>query len=271
MAFPLPEKPSIAVLPFNNYSDDTDLDFLASGLTEDLTTSLSKVPALFVISRNSAAAYGGGAANVKRVAEELAVQYVLEGSVQKAGEELRINTQLIDALSGHHIWAERIDRPASDVFAVQDEIVKRVIVELQVELTEGVQAQIAARGTNNLDAWLLRVQALGELWKWTPEGHVRARELFNAAHETDPEWSRPIAGLAIIFWYEAKRGWTDTPEKSIRVGKQLAEQAITLNPDDVAGYQALANLYFLTNEPERAIAVIGSPKLGCKCRIEGMQ
>jgi len=184
MALPLPDKPSIAVLPFDNYSDDQKVDFVASGLTEDLTTSLSKVPALFVIARNSAATYKGKPVSIKQVAEELGVQYVLEGSIQKADEELRINTQLVDALSGHHLWADRFDRPASDIFAVQDEIAKRVIVELQVELTEGVQAQIAARGTNNLIAWLLRVQGLSELWKWNREGHTRARELYKAAQAT---------------------------------------------------------------------------------------
>ncbi len=118
MAFPLPDKPSIAVLPFDNYTDDTKLGFFASGLTEDLTTSLSKEPRLFVISRNSAEAYKGKSVDVRQVAEELGVQYVLEGSVQKAGDKLRINAQLVDALDGRHVWADRVDRPAGDVFAI---------------------------------------------------------------------------------------------------------------------------------------------------------
>ena len=255
MAFPLPDKPSIAILPFDNYSDDETLEFIASGLTDDLTTSLSKVPALFVIAGNSATTYKGKPVTVKQVAEELGVRYILEGSIQKGGEELRINTQLIDALSGHHLWAERFDRPSSDIFAVQDEITKRVIVELQVELTEGEQAHMAARGTDNLEAWLLRVQALSEMWKWTQEGHMRARELYLAAHELDHKWARPVAGLAVISWWEVVRGWSDSREKSIKDGKKYAELAISLDPDDIAGYQALSNFYFLLNDPERAIAL----------------
>ena len=255
MAFPLPDRPSIAVLPFDNYSDEESLEFVASGLTEDLTTSLSKVPALFVIAGSSVTTYKDKSVSVKQVAEELGVRYILEGSIQKGGEELRINTQLIDALSGHHLWAERFDRPMSDIFAVQDEITKRVIVELQVELAEGEQAHMAAQGTDNLEAWLLRVQALSEMWKWTREGHMRARELYQAAHEADPKWARPVAGLAVIAWWEVTRGWSDSPDESIRVGKELAEQAISLDPNDIAGYQALSNFYFLLNDPERAIAL----------------
>ncbi len=256
MAQPLPDGPSIAVLPFNNYSDDTDLDYIASGLTEDLTTSLSKVPGLFVIARNSAATYKGKPVVVKQVAEDLGVRYVLEGSIQKAGDNLRFNTQLIDALGGHHLWASRFDRPARDVFAVQDEITKNVIVELQSKLTKGdPQAHYAARGTDNFDAWILRVEALGELYKWSREGHARAWELYQASHKADPKWARPVGGLALIRWYEAKRGWSDSREKSIQEGIAFAEQAIDLNPNDIIGYQALANLYFLRDEPEKAIAL----------------
>jgi TolB-like protein len=147
MAFPLPDKPSIVVLPFNNYSDDPKLGYFASGSTEDLTASLAKAPDLFVIARNSAEIYRDGPVKLKQVAEELGVQYVLEGSVQKAGEELRITAQLVDAINGRHLWASRFDRPASDVFALQDEIVKHVFVEMQVKLTDGDHARSTKRAT----------------------------------------------------------------------------------------------------------------------------
>ena len=253
MAYPLPDKPSVVVLPFENYSDNAKLNFFASGLTEDLTASLSRAPDLFVISRNSAATYQGRPVDVKKVAEELGIQYILEGSVQKAGDKLRITVQLVDALNGRHLWAERFDRQAEDIFALQDEIVKNVIVELQVELTQGAAARVASRGTNNLEAWLLRIEAHGEFIKFTREGMIRARELYEAAHKADPNWSRPLAGLASIDWYEAKQGWSLSKEESIQSGIQLAQRAIQMDPDSPLGYQTLGNLYALTGKGKRAI------------------
>jgi len=131
MVLPLPDKPSIVVLPFDNYSGEKKLDFFADGLTENITSALSKAPGLFVIARNSAATYKGKPVNVKQVAEDLGVQYVLEGSVQKSGDQLRITAQLVDAITGHHLWTDRFDRQAGAIFAVQDEITKRVFTELQ--------------------------------------------------------------------------------------------------------------------------------------------
>ena len=253
MAYPLPDKPSIAILPFKNYSDDPKLNFFASGLTEDLTAALSKAPGLFVIARNSAATYKGKPVDVKQVAEEQGVQYVLEGSIQKAGEKLRITAQLIDALSGRHLWANRFDRQARDIFNLQDEIVKHVFVELQVELTQGETARIAGRGTDNLEAWLLRIEAYGEFYKFSQEGMIRARELYESAHRADPIWSRPIASLASIDWYEAKRGWSPSKEQSIQSGVALAERAIKMDPKEPLGYQALGNLYALMGQGEKAI------------------
>jgi TolB-like protein/Flp pilus assembly protein TadD len=229
------------------------LGFFAKGLTEDLTASLSKEPDLFVISRNSTAAYKGKPFDIKQVAEEQGVQYVLEGSVQKAEKKLRITVRLIDAVKGRHLWAERFDRQAKDIFALQDEIIKRVFVELQVELTQGAVARFASRGTNSLEAWLLRVEGTGEFLKFTREGMIRARELYEAASKADPNWSRPIAVLASIDWYEAKQGWSASREESIKSGMASAERAIQMDPKDPLGYQALGNLYRLGGQAERAI------------------
>ena len=255
MAYPLPDKPSIAVLPFENYSDNAKMDVFARGLTEDLTAALSRVPELFVIARSSAATYRGKPVDVKQVAEEQGVQYVLEGSVQRADDKLRITVQLVDALNGRHLWADRFDRPARDVFALQDEIVKHVIVELQVELTQGDAARMAGRGTSNLEAWLLRLEAYGEFMNFTREGMVRARELYEAAHQADPDWSWPVAGLASVDWYEAKKGWSASKEESIRSGMALAQRAIQMDPDATLGYQTLGNLHALSGQGERAIAL----------------
>lgn len=253
MTYPLPEKPSIAVLPFKNYSNDERLGFFASGLTEDLTAALSRAPGLFVIARSSAATYKGRKTDVKQVAEEQGVQYLLEGSIQKADDKLRITVQLIDAVNGRHLWADRFDRQAKDIFALQDEIVKNVFVELQVELTQGAVARFASRGTNSLEAWLLRVEAYGEFFKFTREGMIRARELTVAANRADPNWSRPLAVLASIDWYEAKQGWCASKEEAIQSGMELAERAIQMDSNDPLGYQALGNLYRLRGQAERAI------------------
>jgi adenylate cyclase len=253
MAYPLPDKPSIAVLPFENVSDDDKLDYFAKGLTEDLTASLAKAPDLFVISKSSAATYKGKPIDIKQIAEEQGVQYLLEGSVQKAGDKLRITIQLIDALNGRHLWADRFNRLSQDIFALQDEIVKYVIVELQVELTQGAEARVAGRGTDNLDAWLLRIEAQGEFIKFTREGMLRARELYEAAHRADPDWARPLAGIASVDWYEAKQGWTVSREASIQSGIELAKRAIQMDPDEPQGYQTLGNLYALTGEGRRTI------------------
>ncbi|MDJ0955848.1 MAG: adenylate/guanylate cyclase domain-containing protein [Arenicellales bacterium] len=253
MAFPLPDKPSIAVLPFDNYSDEEQLGFFADGLTENITSALSKAPGLFVIARNTATTYKGKPINVKQVAEDLGIQYVLEGSVQKSGEQLRITVQLVDAVNGHHLWTDRFDRAADDVFVIQDEITKRVITELQVELTEGENARIAARSTNSLQAWLLRTEGYGEFIKFTRESQVRARELFQAAHEADPDWALPLSSIALTHWYEARMGFSKSRDESIRLGIEAAERAIELQPDEFVGYFSLGNLMALINEPEKGI------------------
>jgi adenylate cyclase len=253
MAFPLPDEPSIAVLPFNNYSDDPKLEFFADGLTEDLTSALSKAHGLFVISRNTSSTYKGKPVNVKRVSEELGVQYVLEGSVQKANGQLRISAQLIDALAGHHLWATRFDRPESDIFALQDEIARLVFVELQVQLTEGDHARVAARGTTNLEAWLLRVEAYVEFIKFEREANFRSRELYKAASETDPNWGRPLAGIAFTHWMDARKGWSASREESIRLGMESAERAIALDANEPLGYMSLGNLHMLIGDHTRGI------------------
>ncbi|MDJ0958353.1 MAG: adenylate/guanylate cyclase domain-containing protein, partial [Arenicellales bacterium] len=253
MALPLPDKPSIAVLPFDNLSDDEKLDIFISGLTENITSALAKISGVFVVAGDSAATYKGKSINVKQVAEELGIQYVLEGSVQKSGDQLRITTNLVDAIKGHHLWAHRFDRPAEEVFAVQDEITKQVFIELQVELTEGEHARIAAGGTDSLEAWLLRIEAYNELIKWTRESHVRALELYRAAHEADPNWAWPVAGFTWIHHYEARRGWSESREESIRLGTEAAERAIALQPEEWIGYAALSNMKFLVGETEQGI------------------
>ena len=179
------------------------------------------------------------------IAEELGVRYILEGSIQRSVDTLRINAQLVDAIKGHHLWAENFDGEAKDLFALQDDIVRRIAVELQVELTAGDHARVASRGTKNLKAWLLREQAMAELYKFTRESTVRTRDLLQQAHEADPTWARPLGVLAFTYWWEARKGWTDDREGWIRKGVELAEKAIEMDPQGTIGYMQLGNLHQL--------------------------
>jgi adenylate cyclase len=160
MAFPLPDKPSIAVLPFTNLSDDKEQEYFADGLTEEIINGLSKVEHVFVIARNSTFTYKHKPVKVLQVAEEMGVHYVLEGSIRKSGDKVRITTQLVDALNGRHIFSERYDRDFKDILSVQDEITMSVLTALQVALTKGEFAQVSAKGTKNLDAYLKYLKAM---------------------------------------------------------------------------------------------------------------
>jgi tetratricopeptide (TPR) repeat protein len=175
--------------------------------------------------------------------------------VQNAGDDLRVTVRLIDATVGHSIWSDRYDRELGEVFALQDDIVREVLVALQVELLDGEHAKVASRGTTNLDAWLLRLQAMNELYKFTRASTVRTRELLEAAHQVDPNWSRPLGGIAWSYWWEAKQGWTDDRERWIERGVDFAERAIALAPDDTLGYMQLGNLMQLKGDHARAVAL----------------
>ncbi len=201
MAFPLPDKPSIAVMPFLNMTGDQSQDFFCDGLSESLITALSKVPQLFVIARESTFSYKGKAAKISQVSEELGVQYVLEGSVQKAGDRVRVTAQLIDALKGHHLWSERYDRSIKDLFDLQDEITMKILTELRVTITEGEAARIHAKGTNNLQAYLKVLEA-----DWVQKSKATKRRMlwpngfYQEAVGLDPNYAMAHIGLASSLW-----------------------------------------------------------------------
>ena len=177
MAYPLPDKPSIAVLPFNNMSEDPKQEYFSDGITEEIITSLSKTDQLFVIARNSTFIYKGKPVKVKQVAEELGVRYVLEGSVRKSEDRVRITAQLIDATAGHHLWAERYDRDLKDIFALQDEITMKIVTALRIKLTEGEQARMWGKKHKNLDVFLKSMEALSLWRKGTKESIIRYGQL----------------------------------------------------------------------------------------------
>ena len=194
MAFPLPDKPSIAVLPFLNMSEDPKQEYFSDGMTEDLITDLSKISGLMVIARNSTFTYKGKPVKIKQVAEELGVRYVLEGSVRRADNEIRINAQLIDAMTGRHLWAERYDGTMSKVFALQDQITHKIVSALEVKLTVGEKEQVGKKGTDNIEAYNAVLEGWGLLYRYTPDCTARAAALFKKAIELDPNYGDAYAG-----------------------------------------------------------------------------
>jgi TolB-like protein/class 3 adenylate cyclase/Flp pilus assembly protein TadD len=200
MAFPLPDKPSIAVLPFLNMSEDPKQEYFSDGMTEDIITDLSKISGLMVIARNSTFTYKGKPVKVKQVAEELGVRYVLEGSVRRSGDVIRINAQLIDAMTGVHLWAKRYDGTMSKVFALQDQITQKIVSALEVQLTGGEKEQVGLRATDNIEAYNALLEGVGHFFRYTPDGTAKAAALFKKAIELDPNYGRAYAALAHVYY-----------------------------------------------------------------------
>ena len=254
MAFPLPDKPSIAVLPFVNISGDPKQEYFSDGLTEEIITALGKVPKLFVIARNSTFAYKGKPVKVQQVSEELGVRYVLEGSVRKEGNNIRIAAQLIDALNGHHVWAERYDRNLKDIFAVQDEITKRIIIAMQVQLTEGEQARVAGLGTNNLEAYLKVLQARELCGRQNPESNALAKQLAEEAIALDPNYARAYAMLASTHQMDCWLGTSKSPKESIAKAIELLQKSIIMDDTNAVVHALLGWIFSMTGQHDKAVA-----------------
>jgi len=254
MVFSLPDKPSIAVLPFVNMSGDPKEEYFSDGITEEIITALSKVPYLFVISRQSTFTYKSKPVKVKQVSEELGVRYVLEGSVRKAGDKVRITAQLIDAITGHHLWAERYDRDLKEIFALQDEITMKIITALQVKLTQGEQAAMIGKGTKNLEAFLKCLQSLASLTTHTKEGNALGRKLGEEAIALDPKYPRPYVALAQTYMLDILLGTTESPERSMAKALELLKKAIALDDSEAAAHGVLGYLYAMMGQYDKAIA-----------------
>ena len=255
MAFPLPEKPSIAVLPFDNMSGDTAQGYLADGITESVITALSRIPKLFVISRNATFAYKGKSVPPGQVAEELGVRYILEGSLQSSGARLRINAQLIDAVSGRHIWAEEFDRESGDIFALQDEINEKVVTELEVKLTQGEMARLRHRQTNDSRAYELFLRGLEHYWKFTKVEGQQARKLFEEVVARDPGFATAHAFLGWIALKSARLGYAKDKEAARARAQSLAETALGIDDKTVDALTLLAELHMDRAEYAKAIAL----------------
>jgi adenylate cyclase len=254
MAYPLPDKPSIAVLPFVNIGGDSEEEDFSDGLTEEIITTLSKVSDLFVIARQSAFSYKGKPVKIGQVAEELGVQYVLEGSVRKGEKRVRVTALLIDALKGHHLWAEGYDRELKDILAVQGEIAKKIITALEVKLTEGEQARVFGKGTDNVEAWALGVRAWKLATKYSKENEAKARELLGRALKLDPNYPFLWTVLGWTHYYDAAFRWTKFPAESLKRSVECAKKALVLDPEDPLAYGLLGLTYLRQKKYEEAIA-----------------
>ena len=253
MAFPLPDKPSVAVLPFDNLSSDPGQDHMADGLTEDIITTLSQVSSLFVISRNSTFVYQDKPVTVQAVAEDLGVRYVLEGSIQKSGDQVRVTAQLIDALSGNHLWAERYDRKMTDLFALQDEITDHIVTALQIKLTEGEQLRVHRRHTQSLEAWKLLSRGVEHFYRSSKTDNASARAWFERAIEVDRRYALAYALLAWTHWHDAFQGWSEDREGSLERASFLAEKARALDDALPDVYALQAALHLLNRDYEEAL------------------
>ena len=245
MAFPLPDKPSIAVLPFDNLSGDPDQEHIADGISEDIITALSQASNLFVIARNSTFTYKGKPVKVQKVAADLGVRFVLEGSVRKSGDTVRITAQLIDALSGNHLWSERYDRKMTDLFVLQDEITEHIVTALHIKLTAGEQMRVHRKHTRSLEAWNLMNRGVELFYHRNKTDNARARLLFNKAIEADRGYALALAMIAWTDWLDAQFRWSDRPDLAIERAAFLAEKAFALNDElpDVHALQGAIHLY----------------------------
>jgi TolB-like protein/Tfp pilus assembly protein PilF len=252
---PLPTTPSIAVLPFVNMSGDAEQGYFSDGITEDIITDLSKISGLFVIARNSSFLYKGKAVKPEQVSQELGVRYLLEGSVRKAGNRVRITAQLVDATSGYHLWAERYDRDLHDIFAVQDEITKTIVSALEVKLTEGEQKCVGRALTNNMEAYdyYLRGREYHELT--TEEANARAREMLEKAIALDPNFATAYAYLGWTYFEEWSLGWSQNPQ-TLEHAFALAQQAVALDSSLSDGHRLLGIVHLWKKQYEQAISAV---------------
>jgi adenylate cyclase len=253
MAFPLPDKPSIVVLPFDNMSGNPEEDYFSDGLTEQIITTLSRYPRLFVITRQSAFHYKGEPVKIQKVAEELGVRYVLKGGVQKSDDNVRITAQLIDALSGSYIWSERYDRQLEDIFDLQDEITANVLNGMVAELAEGEQARRWTQRVTNLNALESHYRAQGFFCRHTKEDYDKARPLFEEAIELEPNFVWPYVYLGYSHLSSAARGWSESRDKSLQTAFELSQKALAIDESHDGAHSLLAGYYNVSRQYDKAI------------------
>jgi adenylate cyclase len=262
VALPLPDKPSIAVLPFANMSSDPEQEFLADGIAEDVTTALSRYPSLFVIARNSSFTYKGRAVDVKTVGRELGVRYVLEGSLRKSGNRIRVTAQLIEAETGNHVWAQRYDRDLADIFAVQDEITEAVTIAVAPAIAEAEQQRAMRKPPGNLDAWAAYQRGLWHGEKYTADDNRLAQAFFQQAIDLDPNFAGGYVGLASACMAAGNQLFTRDFVTARNSAEVAVRRAIALDPMNAEAHATLAGSLTLRGDldgaggaAERAVAL----------------
>lgn len=254
-ALPLPDKPSIAVLPFVNMSSDPEQEYFSDGMTEDLITDLSKLSGLFVSSRYSVFTYKGRAVKVQEVSRELGVRYVLEGSVRKVGNRILITAQLVDATTGGHVWAERYDRPLQDLFALQEEVRRKIVAHLALRLTDEEQEQLQRAYTPHPEAYEYTLRGWAYLYRFTPGANAQARQLCEQAIALDSTYGVAYTVLGWTYFMEWFLQWNQDPQ-TLERAFELAQQAITLDDSLPPAHELLGQVYLLKNKHEQAIAEV---------------
>ena len=246
--------PSIAVLPFQNMSGDPEQEHIADGMSEEIISALSRVPGLIVIARNSTFVYKDRAVDVRQVGRDLSVNHVLEGSIRKMGDHLRITAQLVDARSGDHLWAQRFDRNLNDIFAVQDEISHNIVVELHNKLVAGEYSRLIAKGTNNIEAWELVMRAAPLIEVHIRDDAMVAKELLDRAIKLDKDYAAAWSLLGWIYWEEASWGWNSEPETSLQMAIEAAQKSLALDEYHADGYSLLGFIFMEQGNMEEALA-----------------
>ncbi len=255
-ALPLPDQPSIAVLPFTNMSGDAEQEPFVDGMTDEIITGLSRVPGLLVIANNSTMVYKGRAVDIREVGRDQGVRYVLEGGFRKAGNHIRVTVQLIDANSGLHVWAGKYQSELNDIFAVQDEITQKVVVELQVELITGEYARLWSIGTNSVEARDLVMRARPLMMAFARDDNLVARQLLEQALELDDSYSTAWSMLGHTYWVESTRGWCPEPEISMKKAFDLAQRALSIDACNPDAYALLGHFYMMRGDTQQAIAKV---------------
>jgi TolB-like protein len=253
----LPDKPSIAVLPFQNMSGDPEQEYFADGIVDDITTALSRFKSLFVIARNSSFTYKGKSVDIKQVGRELGVRYVLEGSVRKVANRVRIVGQLIDALTGAHLWADRFDGGLDDIFDLQDKVTASVVGAIAPKLEQAEIERAKRKPTESLDAYDYYLRGIASVHLWTKEANAEALRLFYRASELDPDFATAYGMAAWCYVWRKLNGWMMEPAQDIAETKRLAERAAALGRDDaVALSYAGCALVYVANDAEGGAALV---------------
>ena len=252
-ALPLPDRPAIAVLPFVNMSGEPEQEYFSDGISEDIITALSKLRWFFVIARNSSFIYKGKAVHLKEIAEELGVGYVVEGSVRKGGDRVRITVQLNDVATGSHIWAERYDRDLSDVFALQDEITEAIVAAIEPQLYAAENFRARRKPPDSMDAWDLVMRALSHYWRVTRQDNVVAQALLEKATAIDPSYGQALGLLAASHTFSAHMGWADMATV-VPIAERAALAAIRADSEDPWAHYALGSVCLFTRRFDDSLA-----------------